>query len=129
MTVDINHVSGNTWSISLTDAGKWSWSKNVTYSSSESSGEWILEAPTLVAQTLLAPVGTVHFGPTSTYTAGGKTVTMTLKAEGQKLCATFGGVAEVPESCSCVAPAGGDCNPPPDGFVCVAIGRAAGAGG
>ena len=52
----------------------------------------------------------------STYTAGGKTVTMTLKAEGQKLCAT------------CVAPAGGDCNPPPDGFVCVAIGRAAGAG-
>ena len=65
----------------------------------------------------------------STYTAGGKTVTMTLKAEGQRLCATFGGVAEVPESCSCVAPAGGDCNPPPDGFVCVAIGRAAAAGG
>jgi hypothetical protein len=54
----------------------------------------------------------------STYTAGGKTVTMTLKPEGQRLCATFGGVAEVPESCSCVAPAGGDCNRRPDGFVC-----------
>jgi hypothetical protein len=65
----------------------------------------------------------------STYTAGGKTVTMTLKAEGQRLCATFGGVAEVPESCSCVAPAGGDCKPPADGFVCVAIGHSASAGG
>ena len=54
----------------MTNAGKWSWSQNVTYSSSESSGEWILEAPTLVTQTLLAPVGTVHFCPTSTYTPG-----------------------------------------------------------
>ena len=44
---------------------------DVSYSSSLSSAEWILEAPTLVAQTLLAPVGTVKFGPTSTYTIGG----------------------------------------------------------
>jgi hypothetical protein len=76
VTVDIHNVSGNTWSISLTDAGKWSWSQNVTYSSSESSAEWILEAPTLVAQTVLANVGTVPFGPTSTYTAGGATHTI-----------------------------------------------------
>jgi hypothetical protein len=76
VTVNISRVSGNTWSIAMTDAGKWSWSKHVTYSSTESSGEWILEAPTLVAQTLLAPVGTVHFGPTSTYTAGGATHTI-----------------------------------------------------
>jgi hypothetical protein len=76
VTVDISQVSGNTWSIAMTDAGKWSWSKDVTYASSESSAEWILEAPTLVAQTLLAPVGTVHFGPTSTYTAGGTTHTI-----------------------------------------------------
>jgi hypothetical protein len=76
MTVNISQVSGNTWSISMTDAGKWSWSQNVTYASSGSSGEWILEAPTLVAQTLLANVGTVHFGPTSTYTAGGVTHTI-----------------------------------------------------
>jgi hypothetical protein len=73
VTVNISNVSGNTWSISLTDAGKWSWSKDVTYSSSESSAEWILEAPTLVAQTVLANVGTVPFGPTSTYTSGGTT--------------------------------------------------------
>ncbi len=77
MTVDISNVSGNTWSISMTDAGKWSWSKDVTYSSSESSAEWILEAPTLaVAQTVLANVGTVPFGPTSTYTSGGTTHTI-----------------------------------------------------
>jgi hypothetical protein len=76
VTVNISQVSGNTWSISMTNAGHWTWSKNVTYSSSESSGEWILEAPTLVAQTTLANVGTVHFGPTSTYTAGGATHTI-----------------------------------------------------
>jgi hypothetical protein len=69
-------VSGKTWNISMTDSGKWSWSQHVTYSSSLSSAEWILEAPTLVAQTLLAPVETFHFGPTSTYTAGGVTHTI-----------------------------------------------------
>jgi hypothetical protein len=71
ISVTINQLTGSTWKISMTDAGHWSWSKDLSYSSSRSSGEWILEAPTLVAQTLLAPVGTVHFGPTSTYTAGG----------------------------------------------------------
>ena len=76
VSVDISNVSGNTWSISLADAGKWTWSKNVSYSSSESSAEWILEAPTLVAQTVLANVGTVPFGPTSTYTSGGATHTI-----------------------------------------------------
>jgi hypothetical protein len=76
ITVNIHQVSGNTWSIAMTDTGKWSWSQNVNYASSESSGEWILEAPTLVAQTTLANVGTVHFGPASTYTAGGVTHTI-----------------------------------------------------
>jgi Peptidase A4 family len=76
ITVDISQVSGDTWSISMTDAGHWTWSKDVTYASSESSAEWILEAPTLVAQTTLANVGTVQFGPTSTYTAGGTTQTI-----------------------------------------------------
>jgi Peptidase A4 family len=49
ITVSISRVSGNTWTISMSDAGHWSWSKQVSYSSSLSSGEWILEAPTLVA--------------------------------------------------------------------------------
>jgi hypothetical protein len=76
VSVNISNVSGNTWSISLSDSGKWSWSQDVSYSSSKSSAEWILEAPTLVAQTVLAPVGTVHFGPTSTYTDGSGTHTI-----------------------------------------------------
>jgi hypothetical protein len=76
VSVTISQVSGNTWHIAMSDAGHWTWSKDVTYASSQSSAEWILEAPTLVAQTILAPVGTVHFGPTSSYTAGGVTHTI-----------------------------------------------------
>ncbi len=76
ISVAISNAGGNNWSISMTDSGHWTWSKTVSYASSGSSAEWILEAPTLVAQTLLAPVGTVAFGPTSTYTAGGATHTI-----------------------------------------------------
>jgi hypothetical protein len=76
ISVNISDVSGNTWSISVADSGKWTWSQDVNYASSESSAEWILEAPTLVVQTPLANVGTVHFGPTSTYTDGSGTHTI-----------------------------------------------------
>ncbi|HWC86189.1 MAG TPA: G1 family glutamic endopeptidase [Solirubrobacteraceae bacterium] len=77
MSVSIRQVGATEWSISMTDAGHWSWAQNVSYSSSGASAEWILEAPTLlVAQTLIAPVGTTSFGPTSTYTAGGMTRTI-----------------------------------------------------
>jgi Peptidase A4 family len=76
ITVAINNVSGDTWSISVSDSGKRSWGQDVTYSSSESSAEWILEAPTLVEQTVLANVGTVPFGPTSTYTDASGTHTI-----------------------------------------------------
>ena len=77
VSVNISHVSGSTWNIAMADAGHWTWALNVSYTSSESSAEWILEAPTLlVLQTLLAPVGTVAFGPTSTYTVGGVTHTI-----------------------------------------------------
>jgi hypothetical protein len=65
----------------------------------------------------------------SAYTAGGKTVTLTLESADPYYCANLGGVAEVPETCSCVAPAGGDCNPPADGFACAAFGHSAPAGG
>jgi hypothetical protein len=55
----------------MSDANKWSFSLQVPYNSARSSAEWILEAPTLVVvQTLMAPVGTVQFGPSSTFTAG-----------------------------------------------------------
>lgn len=76
ITVTISQVSGDTWSIAMTDAGHWTWSKDVTYASSESSAEWILEAPTVDVQTPLANVGTVSFGPTSTYTIGGSSHTI-----------------------------------------------------
>jgi hypothetical protein len=77
VAVTISLVSGTTWHIAMSDAGRWTWALNVSYASSKSSAEWILEAPTLVVlQTLLAPVGTVSFGPTSTYTAGGVTRTI-----------------------------------------------------
>ena len=76
VSVEITNAGGNTWNISMTDAGKWSWSKQVSYTSTESSAEWILEAPTVEAQTVLADVGTVNFGPTSTYTQNGTTHTI-----------------------------------------------------
>lgn len=74
--VTIRQTSTNVWKISMRDAGHWSWSKTVKYQSSHSSAEWILEAPTLGTQTLLAPVGTVHFGPNSTYRISGDSKTI-----------------------------------------------------
>lgn len=76
VSVDIHNVSGNTWYVGLTDAGHWTYSTQLNYASTESSAEWIQEAPTLVVQTIPAPVGTVHFGPTSTFTHNGTTSTI-----------------------------------------------------
>jgi hypothetical protein len=76
VSVDIHNVSGDTWSVNLSDSGRWTYSIDLTYASSESSAEWIQEAPTLVVQTIPAPVGDVAFGPTSTYTVGGTTHTI-----------------------------------------------------
>jgi hypothetical protein len=76
VTVTITNAGGNLWNIAISDAGKWTWSKQVSYASSESSAEWILEAPTVGAQTLLANTGTTKFGPTSTYTDAAGTHTI-----------------------------------------------------
>ena len=76
VSVDISQASANQWDISMADGSKWTWSKQVTYASSGSSAEWILEAPTVAAQTVLADVGTVRFGSNDTYTAGGATHTI-----------------------------------------------------
>jgi hypothetical protein len=73
VSVNISQAGTNLWDISVSDNGKWNYFNQVTYGSSRSSAEWILEAPTLLAQTLMAPVGTVHFGPTSTFN-GGQTI-------------------------------------------------------
>ncbi len=73
VTASIVKAGTNKWTISLSYlADHWTWTKTVAYSSTESSAEWILEAPTVEAQTTLADVGTVKFGPTSTYVADGR---------------------------------------------------------
>jgi hypothetical protein len=76
MTVDIHNVGTNLWSVSLTDANHWSWQQNISYTSTQSSAEWIFEAPTVGVQTIPANTGTNHFGATSTFTDGSGTHTI-----------------------------------------------------
>jgi hypothetical protein len=62
-------VGSNIWNIVVQDVGKWSDTiANIAYTSSNSSGEWVLEAPTLeVAPVIVAGVGTAQFlGKTGT---------------------------------------------------------------
>jgi hypothetical protein len=96
ISVNISNAGGNTWDISLTDAGNWSWSTSLTYASSESSAEWIQEAPSLEGvQSIPADVGTVSFGATSTYTQGGSTKTI---AQGSPTLIDESPVGEVNEA-------------------------------
>jgi hypothetical protein len=96
ISVNISNAGGENWDISLTDAGKWSWSTSVTYASSESSAEWIQEAPSLEdVQTIPADVGTVSFGSTSTFTEGGTTYTI---AEGSPTLIDESPLTEVNEA-------------------------------
>jgi len=77
VSVSISQSSPGQWAISIQDPTEhWTWSKTIAYTSTHSSAEWIHEAPTLIAQTLLANTGTTHFGPTSTYTDGAGTHTI-----------------------------------------------------
>lgn len=75
VTVSISESApgSGSWNINIADGSKWSWATTVPYVSSHSSAEWILEAPTVALQTVLAPVGIVHFGPDDTYTDGSGT--------------------------------------------------------
>jgi hypothetical protein len=76
VTVDIHVVGTNLWSVSLADAGHWTWQQNIPYASTESSAEWIFEAPTVGVQTIPANTGTNYFGPTSTFTDAAGTHTI-----------------------------------------------------
>ena len=77
ITVNIINTGGNHWTINLSDAGKWSFSKSLSYASTGSSAEWIQEAPSLAGvPTIPADVGSVSFGPTSTFTESGATKTI-----------------------------------------------------
>lgn len=87
VTVDIHLVGTNLWSVSLSDAGHWSWQQNVPYASTESSAEWIFEAPTVGVQTIPANTGVNHFGPTSTFTNASGTHTI---AQGNPVSISMG---------------------------------------
>jgi hypothetical protein len=79
MTVTIRQISSGQWRITVADSSNgWSWTKKVAYTSSRSSAEWILEAPTVggAQSTLPHGLGTSFFGPTSTYTAGSSSHTI-----------------------------------------------------
>jgi hypothetical protein len=77
ISVSISNVSGNSWKIAVGNAGHWSWTRQFAYTSSRSSADWILEAPSNGVETYpLAHVGTVSFGPTSKYTASGASHTI-----------------------------------------------------
>ena len=61
--------------------------------------------------------------------AGGQTAPIGATGDQVIRCADFNGVKQLPETCNCVPPAGGDCTPPKDGFVCFAGGHVPLGGG
>jgi hypothetical protein len=65
--------SNQTWDISVVNAGHWTYSKSVTYKSTYSSAEWILEAPSLVVPVIMPMMGNTKFDPNNTYTLNGGT--------------------------------------------------------
>jgi len=73
MTVTIHSTGGNGWNISMQDIGHWTWSLNLNYASTFSSAEWILEAPTVGAQTVIANVGTQKFTGVNSFVIDGVT--------------------------------------------------------
>ena len=73
MFVDIKNVGGDNWTIFMQNTGKWTFTINLVYHTLQNSAEWILEAPTVGAQTTIAHVGTQKFTPGNTFTINGVT--------------------------------------------------------
>jgi hypothetical protein len=92
MSVVITNGGGNSWTVDVADTGKWTYSIKLTYASSESSAEWIHEAPS-AAGAVPIPVGnsgTVTFdgansavinGTSESIAASGATSTVALPVE------------------------------------------------
>jgi hypothetical protein len=77
IAVSIRRLASHRWRIAVADGGHWRWRKTVSYHSSRSSAEWILEAPSIgFGQPPLADVGTVHYRPTSKYATGSRSRTL-----------------------------------------------------
>jgi hypothetical protein len=72
ITITIRRTGSSRWRISIVDDHHWRWSRHLSYRSSGTSAEWILEAPMLNGSvTKLAHVGVVHFGPGETFRLDG----------------------------------------------------------
>jgi hypothetical protein len=71
VTVTINTTgaiqANQTWNVSIVDAGHWTYSKALTYASTYSSAEWILEAPTIGVQVIMPALQTTTFDPNNTF--------------------------------------------------------------
>lgn len=78
VTVKIIQATPRTWTITIVDAGHWSYTTTVPYASSRSSAEWILEAPTIaVAQATLPLMSPTRFTHSTYAVAGGPPRTIT----------------------------------------------------
>ena len=64
-------ANAGTWHIAMSDGTKWSWQKDLAYTSSRSSAEWILEAPTVAVQTVLPLMSPTAFSSTNSYALSG----------------------------------------------------------
>jgi peptidase A4-like protein len=71
ISVGISMVSPGHWLITMNDVHRWSWHTTVTYTSSESSAEWVLEAPTVAVQTVLPTMSATAFGAGDSYSLDG----------------------------------------------------------
>jgi hypothetical protein len=78
MAIIIQQAGTNLWTVAFANTTEhWTWNQSFKYQSSKSSAEWITEAPSVESlQTLVAPLSTVTFGPTSKYTQAGTSYTI-----------------------------------------------------
>jgi hypothetical protein len=78
VSVDIHELSAGQWEIDMADGSRWTFTKDLAYASTNSSAEWILEAPSADgAQTVLPLMNDTHFGTGDTFTlAGGSAQTI-----------------------------------------------------
>jgi len=72
VSVDIHQLTAGHWQVDMADAGHWTYSTQLAYTSTNSSAEWILEAPSLAGvQTVLPFMNDTPFGPGNTFSVNG----------------------------------------------------------
>jgi len=77
VTITAGTIQANQpWTISIVDANHWTYSINLNYPSTYSSAEYILEAPTVGAQTVMPMMNTTLFDPDTFAIDGGSAQTI-----------------------------------------------------